>query len=312
MASVLVTGAAGFLGRHLCAALVEGRRVIGAVRSPASIPGVAVELAVGETGLGELVLRQRPEQVIHAAFTTRKPADWPVARYLQSSIAVDAALFEACAAVGASLILVSSSAVYGSAEGLIDEDQSRNPVSLYGIAKVMQEMLAEHWQRIASLPCCIVRPFNLCGPGQGPGMLLPDWVKGAVAIARGGERVLKVYTRASSRDFVDVRDAVRAIVLIASHFRSGDKFNIAAGKAVPLSEVSEALQRLSPISYEVLETHPSLGTTDVSAQVGSFARIEAQLGWRPEIDWQTSLRDLFEEQLQAAVRPGSNGNPDGQ
>jgi GDP-4-dehydro-6-deoxy-D-mannose reductase len=249
--------------------------------------------------LARAVEQCRPAFVVHAAFVNRKPVGSSDSAYLEEMVSVNLPLFQACARSATRLLLISSSAVYGLTgddDGrAIDESCSLSPVSLYGTAKLVQEVLARYLAASAGLQLCIVRLFNICGPGQRPGMLVPDWVKGVAAIARGAEPTLRVLNRSTSRDFVDVRDAARAISLLLADFRAGEVVNVASSCAITLKDLSTALARLCPVPFDVVETAPIPATSDVLAQRGSYAHIHANWGWSPRIDFWQSLRDVWEE-----------------
>ena len=236
-----------------------------------------------------------PDVVIHAAFVNRKAPNLSDRQYLDKMIAINLPLFETLAGINGKLLLISSSAVYGKAEGkkLIDERCSLHPITLYGLAKVFQETLARYYS-VMGLKVSIARLFNLSGPGQKRGMILPDWVSQAWAVATGKASELEIRHRKANRDFVDVRDATRAIALMARDFKSGEVFNVASGEAVSLVKVSEEIKRLCPAPLKIVERGSKPSETDALTQRGSFHKIEYAYGWRPTIDWRQSLKDLWD------------------
>lgn len=294
---VLVTGAGGFLGRHLCPSLAERHALTGA-----DLPGVAAtfdgawRVAAGPEDLGKLVDAVEPEIVVHAAFRNRKPADRPRSDYIAEVIATNLPLFEACAARDVGILLCSSSAVYGPSPGdrPLRETDPVAPVSLYGAAKALQERLPEVFAE-ESLNVCTVRLFNLVGPGQERGMLVPDWLHGLAAIAGGGEPVLEVHNRATWRDFVDVRDAADALRRMVDDFRPGTVVNVAGGEPVSLMELSRFLETLSPVPFEIVERHPDIGDDDVSRQCGDRTRARELWAWEPSTPWRQSVADAWAE-----------------
>lgn len=253
-------------------------------------------LRVGDeaAALAGAVSRAGPDLVVHAAFVNKRPPGWSEEEYLERQLVANRRLFERCAAAGLPLVLISSSAVYGAGSPArpLDEAAPRRPLSLYGRAKALQEELAEE-AAAAGMGLCILRLFNLVGPGQGPGMIVSDWVSRVAAIADGAEPVLRVKNRATSRDFVDVRDAARAVALAADRFPAGEVFNVASGRAVGLGELSELLEGLCPVPYRTIETDPEPAAADAAYQAGDAGKIARALGWRPEIDWRRSVRDAW-------------------
>jgi GDP-4-dehydro-6-deoxy-D-mannose reductase len=296
MDTVVVTGAGGFLGRYLCPLLASEYDVVGAVLSNVQpVPGVEWTTVERGDGLASLVREIRPDVVIHAAFINRRPPHWTDREYLDKMFNVNLPLFKALAELNGKLLLISSSAVYGKAEGeaLIDEAASLQPMSIYGLGKLFQEALANYYSSLG-LRVSTARLFNLCGPGQKLGMVFPDWTTQARAIAEGKTPEMHVRHMKGSRDFVDVRDAARAITLMAREFKSGEVFNVASGEVVSLVEISEELKRLCPLPLNIVETEPNPSDRDVFAQRGSFHKIQTTYSWHPEIDWRQSLKDLWD------------------
>lgn len=296
MNTVLITGAGGFLGRHLCKLFVKDCHLIGAdLTNVKPADNIEWKLIDTEDGLASITYHTRPDIVIHAAFPKYAVSDLTEHRYISEITRANLQLFKAIAAINGKLLLISSSAVYGHAQGsrLIHESCPLQPSSIYGLAKMLQEMMAQYYSS-QGLELLIARPFNLIGPGQKRGMILPDWVSQALDICNGKASELKVKHRQSCRDFVDVRDAARAIILMSDNFNDGEVFNISSGKAVSLMDVSHELERICPIPLKIVETESKRCKTDVLTQHGSFDKIEAACGWRPMINWQRSLKDLWD------------------
>ncbi len=293
---VLITGAAGFLGRHLCVRLAGRHRVAGADVVAFSDPaGRFMVSRVGPgDGLARLAAKVQPAITVHTAFINRKDTRWSDDEYLERVASVDLPLFEVLTGIGSRLLLIGSSAVYGEAADYdpIDERCPLAPVSLYGRAKVAQENQARHAADLG-LKVCIVRLFNLIGPGQGAGMLLPDWVRQAVRIKKGETGQMAIRHRRTSRDFVDVRDAADAIAALVEDFQNGEVFNVASGRLVGLRDIGEELQRLCPGQLEFVESEPDVAAGDARAQRGAFGKLRETTGWSPRRDWVESVRDVW-------------------
>jgi len=299
---VLATGAGGFLGRHLCPLLAEEHEVMGLDLEGVapSFEGVWREVDALHTA-GEMLEELKPDILVHAAFRNRKPPEWSRTEYLASVLDGNLPLFQACAERGIELVLCSSSAVYGvSPDGRpLAETDPVAPVSQYGVAKALQEMLLNVFA-YDDLQVCTVRLFNLIGPGQPAGMLISDWLRGVALIAGGGEPVLRVRNRSTSRDFVDVRDAARALRDMVSEFRAGEVVNVAGGRAVHLMDVSRFLEALCPVPFEIVETDAEVDATDVKSQCGDASRARMLWAWTPTIDWRESLTDAWREMLEGS------------
>ena len=295
MDTILVTGAGGFLGRYLCKTFKNTHRVVGV-----DLAGIEPVLHMEwltmnkENDLSRAVSKIRPDIVVHAAFINRKPPSLPILDYINNVISVNLPLCEVISEVKAKLLVVSSSAVYGKGLGqtLIDEECPLKPVTVYGFAKTVQEMAAKYYCNMG-LMLCIVRLTNLCGPGQGLGMVLSDWVKQATDVVAGKASELKVRHRSTSRDFVDVRDATMAIKLIAEDFPVCEVFNISSGEAVSLKNISQELEKMCSVPLKIVETEPDKSPTDIEVQRGSYDKMKSRYRWKPEISWRDSLKDMW-------------------
>jgi GDP-4-dehydro-6-deoxy-D-mannose reductase len=304
MADIVVTGAAGFLGAHLVAELTAHRHQVVGVdfgAPPAFHRGEWVSVS-DSTDLARAVdagvALRGASAVVHCAFVNRKPAAQTEETYLAEAASRDLPVLRCCARGGLKLLLVSSSAVYGNLsfrDRALREDDPLRPVTLYGVAKAAQELQAGFFAASSGLQLSVARLFNLCGPGQKEGMLIPDWVSRVAAIEAGAEPRLVVRNRATTRDFVDVRDAARALRLMVETFRPGDVVNVASGAAVSLVDLSEALLALSAVPYDVIETDPVPSGTDPLVHCGSYERLHDTYGWAPTIPWRTSLEDIWQQ-----------------
>ena len=298
---VLVTGAGGFLGRELYARLRESKDVMGVdLSNVEAIPGARWIKVAGGTELARAISDTAPSIVLHAAFRNRKPAEWTDEKYVNEALADNNAVVDAAKSVGAKLLLVSSSAVYGNANGaqVIDESTPTQPVSVYGRAKKAVEDAAQK-SAARGLQLCVARLFNLIGPREQPGMMLSDWVRQAAAVRNRVAQSVVVRHRRTARDFVDVRDAARALVMLTDQFQEGEVFNVASGTAVSLMDVSSELERLAGEKLPFIETAREIDPNDVLSQRGSSAKLRAATGWEPAISWRTSLADLWSTMIGA-------------
>lgn len=301
--TALITGAAGFCGRHLATDLVtSGYQVAGLDLLAASIPGVAcyaADLADGER-LRAVLAEVQPATVFHLAALTDPRL--PYAELHRVNALGTLSLLEAVRATcPTALVLVTiTSAVYGAVppdEQPIGENQPFHPASAYAVSKVAQEMIAYQQATQHGLRLIRARTFNLTGPGESPAFVTSAFARQIADIEAGRcEPELHTGNLQTVRDFVDVRDAVRAYRLLAERGRPGDVYNICSEQGTPIHELLRillGLSRVRPIS--VVPDPARLQPADVPLQVGSAARLRAATGWVPTISLPHTLQAVLDD-----------------
>ena len=113
-------------------------------------------------------------------------------------------------------------------------------------------------------------------------------------IAAGkAEQIIRIRHRATQRDFADIRDVVQAYWLLLEHGISGEVYNVCSGVATPIGDITERLMALAHVSAHVEEMSAQPESSDILVQVCSNERVRQIVGWRPQIDLDTSLADLL-------------------
>jgi GDP-4-dehydro-6-deoxy-D-mannose reductase len=205
-------------------------------------------------------------------------------------------------APGARVLFVSSSDIYGFSPGsegnaarVLAEDEPFHLVSPYALSKFNGELLAGFYCRCEGLDIVIVRPFPHTGPGQSPDFVCSDWARQVVQIERGSrEPVIRVGNLEAQRDFTDVRDAVRAYILLLQKGRKGEVYNVCSGRGVALREILDTLLASTPKKVRVEQDPERLRKVDIPSLVGDSRKLTAETGWEPRIPLRTSLADLLE------------------
>ena len=305
----LITGAAGFVGRHLANHLRDqGLAVHGLDR-----PGVPVPAdlhidwhpcdVTNAAQVAAVVGQVQPDYVFHLAALIKSEslADLLAVNVLGTQNVLDALV---AARPEARVLVTGSSAEYGLVrpdELPIREENPLRPLSPYGVSKVAQSLLAAQYVHRHNLAVIRTRTFNLTGPGEPDALVCSAFARQIAEIERGlRPPVLKVGNLESARDFVDVRDAVRAYWLVAQRGEPGEVYNVCSGVATPVRSVLDALLSLTSAKVEVQEETRRRTAWDVPMQAGEGARLEAATGWKPNISLHQSLGDLLDEWRQRA------------
>jgi nucleoside-diphosphate-sugar epimerase len=280
---VALTGANGFTGRYVTAALdaagVAWVSLSADLRNPA-----AIEQAVAEAEF---------DCLIHLAGHAFVGApDWP-SFYTVNQLGT-LHLLDAVARLkpGTRCILASSAQIYGpGAEGLIAENAPANPTNHYAISKFAMEQGAAMWRD--RLEIVVTRPFNYTGVGQGAEYLIPKLVDHY----RRGARVIELGNTWVQRDFGDVRSVAEAYAMLASTPAVPRILNICTGTVCSIETIIEMLNAISGHTLEVRVNPVFVRANDVAILGGDATQLRTTLpAWQPH-----ALRDTLEWMYEAYV-----------
>jgi GDP-4-dehydro-6-deoxy-D-mannose reductase len=295
----LVTGADGFVGRHLVAHLIEaGDEVAEAVGPHIADMSSVTPLDVRDrVAVAELVDRVRPEAIYHLAAVAYGPdagAD-PRAAF---DITVGGTLNVLEAASRQSdppTVLVPGSAeVYGSPNvDAISETTPIRPVNLYGATKAAQEAVSLAYQATSGVPVVATRSFNHIGPGQRDSFAIPSFARQLREIAEGRREQLLVGNLEPVRDFTDVRDVVVAYRSLVAGGHTGQPINVASGHGISIGEMLNRLISISGLEVQVRSDPNRVRPQDPSRIVGDATRLRTLTGWQPRWSLDDTLADIW-------------------
>jgi GDP-4-dehydro-6-deoxy-D-mannose reductase len=297
----LVTGATGFIGRHLVEALRRGGAEVVACSGPhdATPQDFAIDLADAGT-LRAALDAARPDVVFHLAAQTFVPEslESPIATYEINAVG-SVRLAEAVRAYGGSprIVFASSAEAYGPREPEnypLRETLDLRPVNPYGASKAAAEAMLLAHARSFSLDVVIARVFNTVGPGQSERFVVASFAAQLARIAAGGAPKLLVGSLEAARDFLDVRDVVDAYVALARDGERGEVYNVCSGAAVTIRDVLRELILAARVPVEVREDPARMRRVETPLSVGNPEKLRARTGWSPRIPLPRALRDLYE------------------
>jgi GDP-4-dehydro-6-deoxy-D-mannose reductase len=293
----LITGVSGFVGRHLAHQLLkDGWQVFGFDRRRA---GAGKNVYVGDLmdrhALTKAMEECRPDAVFHLAGLIKSPR--PEALYhanLVGTVTVLESVMEL--PYRPVMIVASSSAVYGSGFGSrpITERFKARPTTHYAMSKLTQEFVALRYFDSFQLPVIIIRMFNLLGPGQSPDLACSAFARQIALAETNGDNEIVTGHLKNHRDFVDVRDAVRAFALLAEKGKSGQMYNVCSGRAVLMRKCLDVMLSRSPRQFKVRVDAAKIQKNDIPIQIGDARKLNQLTGWQPQIPLKQSLSDLLE------------------
>lgn len=292
---VLVTGASGFVGPHLIAALQAGIRDV-------QIRAAAADVTDAGAVAGEL-RGFRPDRCIHLAAVSAVPdarrdplGAWRVNLHGTLNLA-DAIRDEA---PGCTLIFASSAEAYGASFRLgraLDETAALAPSNTYAATKAAADLALgaaiEEGLRVVRL-----RPFNHTGPGQSDQFVVPAFARQIALIEAGAQPpTLSVGNLDSARDFLDVADVCAAYVACcvrADELPAGAVLNLASGVARRIGDVLSDLLRLASAEVEVIQDPARMRPSDIPVATGDASLARKLLGWQPTIEWSDTLSSVLD------------------
>jgi UDP-glucuronate 4-epimerase len=314
--TVLVTGAAGFIGYHVARRLLDrGDRIIGldnlntyydvSLKEArlARLTGDAhfgfVRLDVADRdGMASLFAAERPQRVVHLAAQAgvRYSIENPHA-YVDSNLVGFVNILEGCRRGGVDhLVYASSSSVYGGNTRLpfSEHDGIDHPVSLYAATKKANELMAHTYSHLYRLPTTGLRFFTVYGPWGRPDMALFLFTR---AILEG--RPIDVFNRGNMvRDFTYIDDIVEGVIRVVDRPAEPNPafdaarpdpgtssapyrvFNIGNSRPTPLNEYIEALEEA--LGRRAIRNHLPMQPGDVPATAANTDELDAWVGFKPD------------------------------
>ena len=196
------------------------------------------------------------------------------------------------------VLLIGSGEEYGhikDGECPIVEDNVLRPGNIYAATKSCQNMLGKIYSDAYDMDVMMVRAFNHIGPNQTPVFVVADFCKQVADIENGlSEPVIYVGNLSARRDFTDVRDVVRAYAMLVKDGKRGETYNVGRGHAVAIQEILERIVALSDKDIEVRVDESKLRPVDVPIIEPDITKIRETVGWEPEIELETTLKETLE------------------
>jgi GDPmannose 4,6-dehydratase len=320
MKTAFITGITGMVGSHLAEYLIENTDwdVVGLIRWRSPLDNIKslveninnkhrVKLVYGDLNdslsMDTAIKETKPDYVFHlAAQSFPKTSFTAPLDTMNINIQGTTRLLEACKKYvpDAVIHVCASSEVFGRVpkEKLpIDEECSFHPASPYAISKVGTDLIGRFYAEAYNMNIMTTRMFTHTGPRRGDVFAESTFAKQIAMIEAGHiEPIVKVGNLKSLRTIADVRDAVRAYyMLVTVNPTPGQYYNIGGTYTCEISDVLNQLLSMSPMRERIkIVTDPDrLRPIDADLQVPNTEKFRLHTGWKPEISFETTMRDLL-------------------
>jgi len=307
MHSVLVTGAAGFIGSHLTEELVSrGYRVRAFVRYNArgdwgwlkTVPCLSeIEVCQGDIRDYDSVKSavKGVEVIFHLAALIGIPYSYhtPLA-YVKTNVEGTYNILQAAREAGVSRVVhTSTSEVYGTARYVpIDEQHPLQAQSPYAATKIAADQLALSFCCSFGLPVVVVRPFNTFGPRQSARAVIPT----VIIQALSGNAVIRLGNLAPTRDFNFVKDTVAGMIAVGlSEQTVGEVINIGSGHEYSVQEIVKMVEKITGARLTVVEEIERMrpATSEVGRLLCDNQKARTLAGWRARYSFEDGLRETI-------------------
>jgi nucleoside-diphosphate-sugar epimerase len=301
--TILVTGAAGFVGSHLVRHLhALGAQVVAIDRIPGeSLVGVRwviadlMELTPKHLEGIALEIAFHLASIVGVSYTGQNPVQTLAVNAIGTS-----RVLKLARTLGAKIIcLTSSSEVYGEPDSIpITEDSTLHPLSIYGWSKVCAEQLLEAYVQSGDLCGVVIRPFNVYGPGQRSDFVVSHFLQ----LIRQRLPPMVVGNGMQRRIFTYVDDLIYGILLAIVKSKPGFQiYNLAGEEDISIAELADLIVSIvgsdaRPIYVQLSDLERD-SATEVHVRIASTEKARRELGYRPQISLEQGLKETYAQML---------------
>lgn len=318
MKKILITGISGFVAGHFIDYLYDNKIKCEILGLDITVPktdyrkysdrltvrSLVADLTIKKL-LKSIIQEFKPDFILHLAAYSSVAYSWehPSESFTNNSniflnlLDVTKEVIPSC-----TILSVGSSEEYGNVSKNdlpIKESQQTNPLSPYAVARVSQELMSKVYVKAYGLKIIMTRSFNHIGPRQDDRFVVPSFINRIISIKNSGKSEGEIETGNIEiiRDFVDVRDVVKAYYMLLINGTPGEIYNICSGKATKLSEIIDIIANEVDLKISTKTNLEYIRPDDNQIIVGSFQKIESEIGWKPERDIKETIHDMIAERL---------------
>ncbi|MEO7922241.1 MAG: GDP-mannose 4,6-dehydratase [Chitinophagaceae bacterium] len=311
---LLITGFGGFVSEHFLTLLNDkepGSEVLGIDKNdpgidPSRFGGLSISFKqidlLDRSATAKIIAEFQPEFILHLASISSVAKSWesPLDSFLNNtSIFLNIAEHLRTSKSNCRILSIGSSEEFGEVNEKdlpLTEEHPLNPASPYAVARVSQEMLSKVYADGFGLDIVMTRSFNHIGPGQKENFVVASFAKQLVELAaqKNKDNTITTGDISVTRDFLDVRDVVKAYYHLLKKGRTGEVYNICSGIGIQLSGIIEKMAGILGMEIKTLTDERLLRPNENRKIIGSHEKISKELGWKPDIPLEKSLEDILD------------------
>lgn len=299
----------GFAGKHLTQYLVQethDKYELYGTHRHSHLTGNPNQIKLVECDISDAVCLKsllksiEPDYIFHfAAYVSVKKSFENPQTVLLTNIIGTANLLESVRknCNNTKILIPGSTEEYGTVEEKqmpINENVPLNSSNPYGISKVAQELLGKYYFQTYGIKIYLTRTFHYAGPNQPLGFVCADFAKQIVDIEMGKKDDIKVGNLKAKRDFLDIRDVVRAYVDIMEKGKPGSPYNVCSGESISIEDILKILTNYSKCPVKVIVDKTKFRPIDIPNFVGNNSKLKNDTHWKPKIKMKQTLKDVLD------------------
>jgi GDP-4-dehydro-6-deoxy-D-mannose reductase len=309
----LITGFSGFVSKHFLDFLEEHGKQASVLGIDTQTPDFSITHyknihchyekidMLHKDDLENVMYQFQPNCILHLASYSSVAYSWknPVASFANNTN-IFLNLLETIRLnnIPCRILSVGSSEEYGNVRASnlpLTENSPVEPINPYAVARVSQEMLSKVYIHGFDLDIIMTRSFNHIGPGQKEIFVVSSFAKQLTALAKKAahQGQLRAGDITIVRDFIDVRDVVRAYFLLFEKGHSGEIYNVCNGRGRAISEIVDIMTGILNLKIKIEADLSLIRPTDNKALIGCNKKIKKHTGWDSKISLEKSLEDIL-------------------
>lgn len=312
---ILITGGTGFAGSHLVEELLAQNQRNIHVTSFSQRHNFVTDLLpsnsihqvnlIDQTQTFELIAQLKPAQIYHLAALAEVGKSFDKTQeIIQNNTQLQLNLLEAVRqfSLRSRILVVGSGMEYDLVNNpqlqhhpdyKITELDPLGPVSPYAVSKVLQDLLALSYFYSYQLDVVRARPFNHVGERQTPDFVVASFAKQIAAIERGQQTFIQVGNLSAIRDFTDVKDMVKAYILLMNAGKSGEVYNIGSGVGHSIDHILHLLCHMAQTEIHLQPDESRIRPLDIPVAIANNTKM-VTLGWKPSIPIEITLQRILQ------------------